>query len=76
MRSGGAGKWTLTDLDISANNIGSHGGKVLYEALREQETCPLMSLDVRHSRMDAPTEKYLTEIAEQRRLIIKTEKLQ
>ena len=76
MRSGGAGKWTLTDLDISANNIGSHGGKVLYEALREQETCPLMSLDVRHSRMDAHTEKYLTEIAEQRRLIIKTEKLQ
>ena len=68
--------WTLAELDISSNQLGNHGGKVLYEALRENESCPLMALDVRHSGFDKATERYLCEIAEQRRLLVKTERLQ
>ena len=70
------GKCTLTHLDVSSNGLGNHGGKVLYEALRENESCPLMALDVRHSGFDKATERYLCEIAEQRRLLVKTERLQ
>ena len=54
---------TLTHLDISSNGLGPVGGRALYEALRENDKCPLRLLDVRLSRFDAPTESFLHEIA-------------
>lgn len=65
---------TLAHLDVSTNSIGPHGGRCLYEALRENEECPLVQLDVRQSRFDKSTERYLLEIAAARMppLIIQT----
>ena len=54
---------TLTHLDISSNGLGPTGARALYEALRENSECPLRLLDVRHSRFDLPTERFLLEIA-------------
>ena len=57
---------TLTHLDIASNAIGPSGGKVLYEALRQNDVCALAYLDVRHSRFDKVTEIYLAEVADAR----------
>lgn len=54
---------TLTHLDISSNGLGPVGGRALYEALRENENCPLKLLNLRNSRFDPPTERFLLEIA-------------
>ena len=54
---------TLTALDMSNNCIGPQGGKALYEALRENEECPLAFLDLRQSRFDEATQRYLRDIS-------------
>jgi hypothetical protein len=64
LRSRGAS--TLTHLDMSSNNIGTQGGKALYAALRQNEECPLTFLDLRHSRLDPATERFLRDISQAR----------
>ena len=54
---------TLTDLNMSANNIGPTGGKALYEALRQSEASVLRHLDLRNSRFDNATVDFLKDCA-------------
>lgn len=64
LRSRGA--CTLTSLDLSTNSIGVHGGKTIYAALRQNEDSPIMHLDLRHSRFDKDTDRFLRDIASTR----------
>ena len=63
MRSAGP---ALRRLDISNNSIGATGGKILYDALRENTGSSLTFLDMRYSRLDAAAEKHLNELAARR----------
>jgi len=56
----------LRHLDISANAIGPVGGKIVYEALRDNIDSELTMLDLRMSRLDPTTERHLRAFAQRR----------
>jgi len=56
----------LRHLDISSNAIGPIGGKIVYEALRDNIESKLTMLDLRMSRLDPVTESHLRAFAQRR----------
>ena len=52
--------------NISSNAIGPIGGKIVYEALRDNIESKLTMLDLRMSRLDPVTESHLRAFAQRR----------